>query len=192
MIAILKYNAGNTLSVKNAVERLGYSCIVTDNEEELRRADKVIFPGVGEAGTAMDHLKQNGLDRVIPTLTQPVLGICLGLQLMCKHTEEGNTTGLNIFDAEVKKFPPVELVPHTGWNTVKQFKSINTLNQDCGGDYYFVHSYYASVCQYTMAICEYGIPFSAVLKKDNFVATQFHPEKSSIAGAIFLQSFLAS
>ncbi len=192
MIAILKYNAGNALSVKNAVERLGYHCIVTDNKEQLLNAEKVIFPGVGEAKSAMYHLEQNGLAQLIPSLTQPVLGICLGLQLMCKSTEEGNTSGLKIFDTEVKKFPPFELVPHMGWNTVKLLKPMAISAQSYEGDYYFVHSYYAPICSDTIAFCKYGIPFSAVLQKDNFLATQFHPEKSSTAGEFFLKTFLES
>jgi glutamine amidotransferase len=190
MIAILKYNAGNTRSVQHAIERLGYSCSITDDEAELRNAQKIIFPGVGEAGTVMNYLAEKGLDRIIPTLTQPFLGICLGLQLMCSHTEESDTKGLGIFDVSVKQFPPDQLVPHMGWNTLKVQKAFHYFEQAGNKDYYFVHSYYAPVCLHTIAECEYGITFSAVLQKDNFFATQFHPEKSSRAGESFLKTFL--
>ncbi|RYD88228.1 MAG: imidazole glycerol phosphate synthase subunit HisH, partial [Sphingobacteriales bacterium] len=155
MIAILKYNAGNTQSVENAVNRLGYNCVVTDDAALLRSADKVIFPGVGQASSAMDYLRDKGLDIVIQSLTRPVLGICLGLQLMCRSSEEGATQGLGIFDVAVKKFPPVDKVPHMGWNTLNGIKSplfTEILNDD---DVYFVHSYYAELSQYTVAQCDY-------------------------------------
>jgi imidazole glycerol-phosphate synthase subunit HisH len=191
MIAIIKYNAGNTLSVKNAVEQLGYKCIITDNQKELINADKVILPGVGEAGSAMRYLKQKGLDELIPQLRQPVLGICLGLQLMCKSSEEGNALGLDIFNTEVKKLPPLDLIPHTGWNTMKQVVPGTTFPKSYDGDYYFVHRYYAQLCNDTTAVCEYGISFSAVLEKRNFIGAQFHPEKSSKKGSLFLKKFLS-
>ena len=190
MIAILKYNAGNVTSVKNAVERLGYTCIITDLEEEILKADKVIFPGVGEASTAMNYLIAMGLDVLLKKLKQPVLGICLGQQLMCTHSEEGNTTCLGIFNAEVKKFTPKELVPHMGWNNLTQakgklFKGITDVD-----DVYFLHSYYAEICKQTVATCNYIMPFSAAMQQDNFYATQFHPEKSGSVGEKILKKFL--
>ena len=190
MIAILKYNAGNVTSVENAVQNLGYSTIVTDDVEALRSADKVIFPGVGEASSAMKYLKEKGLDQVIRALTQPVLGICLGMQLMCDSSEEGETEGLGIFDAKVLKFPATALVPQMGWNNFtslkgKLFDGIN-LENDC----YFVHSYYAEICPDTVAVTDYILPFSAALQKNNFYATQFHPEKSAKIGLKILNNFL--
>jgi len=190
MIAIVKYNAGNITSVKNAVERLGYLCVVTDDETILKQAEKVIFPGVGEASTAMKYLKENGLDEVIKNLTQPVLGICLGQQLLCQFSEEGNTDCLGIFDATVKKFEPKLKVPHMGWNNISKLESelYNGISSD--ENFYFVHSYYAEISQETTAICEYIVPFSASMQKDNFFATQFHPEKSSSIGEQLLVNFL--
>ncbi|MDN3678346.1 imidazole glycerol phosphate synthase subunit HisH [Flavobacterium paronense] len=190
MIAIVKYNAGNITSVKNAVERLGYSCIVTDDETILKKAEKVIFPGVGEASSAMRYLKEKGLDKVIKNLTQPVLGICLGQQLLCQFSEEGNTKCLGIFEATVKKFEPKSKVPHMGWNTISNTKSelFNGISTD--EDFYFVHSYYAEISNETTAICDYIVPFSASMQKDNFYATQFHPEKSSQVGEELLLNFL--
>lgn len=190
MIAIVKYNAGNITSVKNAIERLGYSCIVTDDETILKLAEKVIFPGVGEASSAMQYLKEKGLDEVIKNLTQPVLGICLGQQLLCQFSEEGNTECLGIFNATVKKFEPKLKVPHMGWNTVFEMKSalFNGISTD--EDFYFVHSYYAEISNETTGVCDYIIPFSASMQKDNFYATQFHPEKSSKIGEQLLLNFL--
>lgn len=190
MIAILKYNAGNITSVKNAIERLGYSCIVTDDETILKLAEKVIFPGVGEASSAIQYLKEKGLDEIIKNLKQPVLGICLGQQLLCQFSEEGNTECLGVFDAIVKKFEPKLKVPHMGWNNISElnselYKGIS--NQD---DFYFVHSYYAEICNETTAVCDYIVPFSASMQKDNFYATQFHPEKSSQVGEQLLLNFL--
>jgi len=190
MIAIIKYNAGNTCSVQNALNRLGYETIITDVEEELQKADKVIFPGVGEASTAMSYLKERGLDRVILRLKQPVLGICLGLQLMCEESDEGNTNCLGIFNNKVCKFPNREIVPHMGWNNFAEVRGtlFNGISQD--KDVYFVHSYYADISEQTTAVCDYITPFSAALEKDNFYATQFHPEKSADIGEQILKNFL--
>ncbi|RDI10486.1 imidazole glycerol phosphate synthase subunit HisH [Flavobacterium sp. AG291] len=190
MIAILKYNAGNITSVKNAVERLGHQCIITDDPQLLASADKVIFPGVGQAATAMEYLKAKGLDTVIKSLTQPVLGICLGMQLMCNSTSEGNTEGLRIFDIEVKKFPPYNIVPHMGWNTLNMKESKLFKNIPTDAHFYFVHSYYAEMSKYAIAECNYILPYSAVLEKDNFYAVQFHPEKSGMLGEILIKNFL--
>jgi len=190
MIAIIKYNAGNTCSVQNALNRLGYENRITDVEEELLKADKVIFPGVGEASTAMSYLKERGLDRVILGLKQPVLGICLGLQLMCEKTDEGDTNCLGIFKNKVRKFPNKEIVPHMGWNNFTEVRGtlFNGISQD--KDVYFVHSYYAEISEQTTAVCDYISPFSAALEKDNFYATQFHPEKSADIGEQILKNFL--
>lgn len=190
MIAIVKYNAGNTLSVENAVKRLGYNVVVTDDEATLRAADKVIFPGVGHAAPAMAYLKERGLDVVLTSLTQPVLGICLGLQLMCRHSEEGNTRALGIFDADVLKFPPEDKVPHMGWNTVQYLDNPLFKNILPEADFYFVHSYYAGLSDLCTGVCTYITPFSAVLQKNNFYAVQFHPEKSGAAGEQLLKNFL--
>ena len=190
MIAIIKYPAGNITSVENAVNRLGYQCVVTDDVELLKSADKVIFPGVGEASTAMKYLKETGLDKIIPALTQPVLGICLGQQLMCNFSEENNTECLGIFNTTVKKFPPTELVPHMGWNDLKLEQSRLLEGVSAEDNFYFVHSFYAEVCESTTATCDYILPFSAVMEKDNFYATQFHPEKSADAGERILKNFL--
>lgn len=192
-IAIVKYNAGNVQSVKYALERLGVNPIVTDNHELLQNADKVIFPGVGEAATAMRYLKEANLVELLPQLKQPVLGICLGLQLMCRHSEEGNVNGLGIFDILVKRFQPKEVeqkVPHMGWNTIQQLKSPLMQGIDENSFVYFVHSYYAEVCEHTIATCDYILPFSAALHKNNFYAAQFHPEKSSTVGEQILRNFL--
>jgi glutamine amidotransferase len=190
MIAIIKYNAGNITSVQNSLTRLGYESIVTDDSERLKNADRVIFPGVGEASSAMNYLKERGLDETIRNLKQPVLGICLGQQLMCAFSEEGNVNCLGIFKTIVKKFPPSDLVPQMGWNSLTQlsgplFQGINESD-----DVYFVHSYYAEICDNTVATCNYILPFSAALQKDNFYATQFHPEKSGKVGEQILMNFL--
>lgn len=189
-VAIIKYNAGNIASVQNSLTRLGYESVVTDDIDELRNANKVIFPGVGEAGSAMKYLKDRNLDEVIRSLKQPVLGICLGQQLMCAFSEEGNVNCLGIFKTMVKKFPPNDLVPHMGWNSLTKlsgplFQGINESD-----DVYFVHSYYAELCDNTVATCNYILPFSAALQKDNFYATQFHPEKSGTVGEQILMNFL--
>lgn len=190
MIAILKYNAGNIKSVKNALTRLGYKSVITDDPQELTSADKVIFPGVGEAASAMAYLRERGLDKTIISLKQPVLGICLGLQLMCRYSEEGDTKCLGIFDSDVRLFPPVEKIPHMGWNnclTIKGtlFKGISLID-----DLYYVHSYYAEISKSTLATCDYIVPFSAAMQKENFYATQFHPEKSAATGEKILKNFL--
>jgi glutamine amidotransferase len=191
MIVIIDYDAGNVASVKNAIERLGGECIISAEPENISQADKVIFPGVGEAAYAMNYLQQKGLDQLIPHLKQPVLGICLGLQLMCQHTEEGNTNCLGIFDTEVKLFPPLQLVPHMGWNTMAQCQGKLFDGISDTDDVYFVHSYYAALCAHTIAQTDYILPFSAALQKDNFYATQFHPEKSGSVGEKIIQNFLA-
>jgi len=191
MIAIIKYNAGNIRSVQNALTRLGYESIITDNPEEIKSADKVIFPGVGEASSAMQYLKERKLDKLIISLKQPVLGICLGLQLLCTFSEEGNTKCLGIFDTQTKQFPPKEKVPHMGWNNFSKLKSVNLLeNLTLNDDVYYVHGYYAEVCENTAAACNYILPFSSVMQKDNFYAMQFHPEKSASVGEQLLKNFL--
>jgi imidazole glycerol-phosphate synthase subunit HisH len=190
MIAIIKYNAGNITSVQNALNRLGYESMITDNETEIRNADKVIFPGVGEASTAMQYLQERKLDVLIKSLTQPVLGICLGQQLMCSYSEENNTNCLGIFNATVKLFPPKELVPHMGWNNIEVSSSKLFEGITAEDDFYFVHSYYATICKNTIATCNYILPFSAAMQKNNFYATQFHPEKSADVGERVLRNFL--
>ncbi len=190
MIAIIKYNGGNVNSVQNALNRLNADSVVTDDFETIRNADKVIFPGVGEASSTMKLLKEKGLDELIPSLKQPVLGICLGMQLMCGKNEEGNTSGMGIFDIEVKKFPPQGLVPHMGWNTFRNEKSLLFLGMKTQDDVYFVHSYYCELSDYTTSVCNYILPFSASLQKDNFYGVQFHPEKSGAFGEQILRNFL--
>lgn len=190
MIAILKYNAGNSTSVYNVLNRLGHDCIVTSDPDTLYRADKIIFPGVGEAGTAMKFLKEHSLDELLLNATQPVLGICLGLQLMCSHSQEGDTECLGIFETEVKKFPPKELVPQIGWNNFSQLSGILFDNISLEDDMYYVHSYYAELCDSTVAVCDYILSFSASMQKDNYFATQFHPEKSAKPGEQLLLNFL--
>lgn len=190
MIAILKYNAGNIKSVQNALKRLGYESIITDIPSELMKAEKVIFPGVGEASSAMLYLSERGLDKTILSLEQPVLGICLGLQLMCRISEEANTKCLGIFDADVKLFPPVDKIPHMGWNNCMTLKGDLFKGLTVDDDLYFVHSYYAEISPNTSATCDYIVPFSAAMQKDNFFATQFHPEKSAGKGEILLNNFL--
>lgn len=192
-VAIIKYNAGNIYSVSYALKRLGIEAAVTADPERLRKADKVIFPGVGEAQTTMDHLKAQGLDKVIKGLEQPVLGICLGMQLMCRHSEEGDADCLGIFDTDVKRFIPqkhTDKVPHMGWNTIGGLRG-ELFDPSLEGQFaYFVHSYYVPVNEYTAATTEYILPFSASLHKGNFYATQFHPEKSGTVGESILKNFL--
>ena len=190
MIAIIKYNAGNITSVVNALNRLGYESKVTDDETEIRNAEKVIFPGVGEASSAMKYLKERNLDELICSLKQPFLGICLGQQLMCKYSEEGDAECLGIFDVAVKKFPPKDLVPHMGWNNLQKIKGdlLSGISEE--DNVYFVHGYYCEVGKETLAECDYILPFSAVMQKDNFYATQFHLEKSATVGEKILLNFL--
>lgn len=190
MIAIIKYNAGNIRSVQNALNRLGCESVITEDADTIRAADKIIFPGVGEASSAMQYLRKNGLDKVIIAINKPFLGICLGLQLMCRKSEERNTECLGIFDTQVRLFPALDKVPHMGWNNFerlngKLFQRIETTN-----DVYYVHSYFAELCEQTSAVCNYIQPFSAALQKDNFFATQFHPEKSADVGEQILKNFL--
>jgi glutamine amidotransferase len=195
-IVIIKYNAGNIMSVDYALQRLGITATVTDDHNLIRAADKIIFPGVGEASTTMMYLKERNLDKVITELKQPVLGICLGLALMCRYSEEGNTTCMGIFHEEVRKFLPLSgsedkpKVPHMGWNTVYDLKC-KIFEQITENQYvYFVHSYYAAAGPDTIAVCRYIVPFSAALHRNNFYATQFHPEKSGKAGSQLLRNFL--
>lgn len=192
-VAIIKYNSGNIFSVEHALKRLGINASVTSDAEKILNADKVIFPGVGQAETTMNFLKHAGFDTLIRSLKQPVLGICLGMQLMCRHSEEGNADCLNIFDIDVKRFRPLkheDKVPHMGWNTVSNVNS-NLFDSTIENQYvYFVHSYYVPICDHTAATTDYIHPFSAALHKDNFYATQFHPEKSGSIGEIILQNFL--
>ena len=192
-IAIIKYNAGNVASVMYALDRIGQKYQLTDDHEQIKKADKVIFPGVGEASTAMAYLKEKGLDTLIKGLKQPVLATCIGMQLLCKHSEEGNTDCIGVFDVEVKKFISKDLkIPHVGWNSIVQ-KSENPLMKGLKEEefVYFVHSFYAPVNQYTTAVCKYEQPFSAMLQKDNFYAAQFHAEISGKAGEQILKNFLA-
>lgn len=191
MIAIVKYNAGNVQSVQYALQRIGVESVVTDNFDSIRQADKVIFPGVGHAQSAMQYLRENGLDTLLLSLQQPVLGICLGLQLMCKHSQEGDTNCLGIFDTEVKLFSsPALKVPQIGWNNIYGYKSVlfNELPEQ--SFMYTVHSYYAALSDETVATTEYILPFSAALQKNNFYAVQFHPEKSGTAGETILKNFI--
>ncbi|GAB6010293.1 imidazole glycerol phosphate synthase subunit HisH [Dysgonomonas reticulitermitis] len=192
-IVIIKYNAGNIFSVESAFKRLGIDAVVSADLEIIRKADKVVFPGVGEASTTMRHMHRLGLDALIPSLKQPVLGICLGMQLMCAHSEEGDVDCLEIFDAEVKRFVPQkheDKVPHMGWNSITNVKSRMFDNSMEREFVYFVHSYYVPVGEYTAATTDYINPFSAALHKDNFYATQFHPEKSGSVGEKILLNFL--
>lgn len=190
MIAIIDYNAGNTRSVLNACKRLNAEVEITSEKDLIKQADRVIFPGVGEASSAMQFLRQSGLDSLIKLLNQPVLGICLGLQLMCEHSEENNTGGLGIFDVSVRRFSDDVIVPHMGWNSVQKNTDSPILNKVNLEDFYFVHSYYAEMSKYTLASCNYGVDFSAVMQKDNFYAAQFHPEKSSKSGQKLIKNFL--
>lgn len=192
-IVIIKYNAGNIFSVQSAMKRLGIDAVVSDDQDLIRNADKVIFPGVGEASTTMKYLHEHHLDTLIKSLEQPVLGICLGMQLMCSHSEEGHVDCLNIFDTEVKHFVSQkheDKIPHMGWNTITDVKEPlfgSSLNEQY---VYFVHSYYVPLTDFTIATTDYIQPFSAALSKDNFYATQFHPEKSGSVGEQILINFL--
>lgn len=189
-LVIIDYGAGNIKSIQFAFKRLGYDAILSNNPEEIKAADKVIFPGVGEASSAMGMLKASGLDVLIPTLTQPVLGICLGMQLMCKSSEEGNTEGLGIFDVAVKRFDNSVKVPQMGWNTITDLKSDlfkEVKNQEF---MYSVHSFYAENCKESIATTTYSIDFASALQHNNFYGVQFHPEKSSTAGEQILKNFI--
>lgn len=188
---IIDYGAGNVFSVATALERLGVRSALTSDPDVIRRAERVIFPGVGQAGQAMERLVRTGLDEVIPRLTVPVLGICLGMQLMCARSEEGQTEGLGIFPLDVKKFGDGVKVPHMGWNNLTELKG--PLFKGLGEEaprMYFVHSYYVPVSGFSAAVCDYGFAFSAALEKDNFFGCQFHPEKSSAMGQAVLKNFL--
>ncbi len=189
-IAVIKYNAGNIRSVSFALERLGVSFSITDSSEEIQSADKVIFPGVGEANSTMRYLRDRKLDEVIKNLRQPTLGICLGMQLMCRYSEENDTTCLGIFDETVVRFKSETLkVPHMGWNSLENV--CGWLEPSLENNYvYFVHSYFVPLSSHTVAQTDYGVPFTAALQKDNFYAVQFHPEKSAESGVMVLQNFL--
>ena len=195
-IVIIKYNAGNIESVNNALNRLNLKAEITADHNKIRKADKVIFPGVGEASTTMKYLRKYELDKLIISLKQPVLGICLGLQLMCSHSAENDTKCLGIFDEKVLRFVPkpgeefISKVPHMGWNAITNLKS-NLFSEEIENKYvYFVHSYFAGLGKHTIATCNYITPFSAALQTDNFYATQFHPEKSGTIGAQILKNFI--
>jgi len=192
-LVIIKYNAGNIQSVLYALERIGVSAIVTDDAESIVAADKVIFPGVGEASSAMNYLKERRLDRVIKDLKQPVLGICLGMQLLCKHSEENDTECLGIIPVQVRKFPAngVQMkIPQMGWNNIYDLKSDLFKNVAVGSFIYNVHSYYAEDSEFTLAKCEYGLPYAAAIGARNFYGLQFHTEKSAIVGEQILKNFL--
>jgi glutamine amidotransferase len=189
-VVIIDYGAGNIKSIQFAFKRLGVNAILSMDPKDILEADKVIFPGVGEASSAMQKLIESGLDDIIPKLQQPVLGICLGMQLLCNHTEEGNTTGLGIFDTGVKRFSNTVKVPQMGWNTVYDLKSDLFKAIDENNFMYLVHSYYAEDCPQSIATTYYDIPYASALKHNNFYGVQFHPEKSSWAGEQLLKNFL--
>ena len=187
---IINYGAGNIQSIMFAIERLGFKAVLSNNPDEIKAADKVIFPGVGEASSAMKMLLESGLDTLIPTLKQPVLGICLGMQLMCNKSEEGNTKGLGIFDIDVIKFTPKVKVPQMGWNQIYNLKS-DLFKGIAENEYmYLVHSFYAPICTETIATTNYELEYSSALENENFYGTQFHPEKSGDVGEQILGNFL--
>ncbi|MBE6249780.1 MAG: imidazole glycerol phosphate synthase subunit HisH [Prevotella sp.] len=192
-VAIVKYNAGNIYSVVNALKRLGVDPLLTDDPEQLQKADRVLFPGQGEARGAMEYLKAHRLDEVIRSLRQPVFGICVGQQLLCKHSEEGDVDCIGIFDAEVKRFSPIrheDKVPCMGWNVLRFAQNEKLFEGLCDPYVYFVHSYYVPICEETVAVADYILPYSAAMHKDNFYACQFHPEKSGKAGERIIKNFL--
>jgi glutamine amidotransferase len=189
-IVIINYGAGNIKSIQFAFKRLGFEAVLSNNPEEIKAADKVIFPGVGEASSAMQKLKESGLDSLIPKLKQPVLGICLGMQLMCKSTEEGNTKGLGIFDVDVKRFSNTVKVPQMGWNTINNLQSDLFKEIKDNEFMYLVHSFYAEQCQEAIATTTYNVEYASALQKNNFYGVQFHPEKSSLAGEQILKNFI--
>jgi glutamine amidotransferase len=190
-VVIIKYNAGNIRSVLFALERIGVNAIVSDDYDEIRSADRVIFPGVGEASSAMKYLKEKGLDTLICSLTQPVLGICLGMQLMCAHSEENDTNCLGIFDQEVKLFPTNGFkIPQIGWNNITNLKTILFNGVTENSYMYFVHSYYVEKCENAIALTDYISEYSSAVHKNNFYAVQFHPEKSGEAGQKILENFI--
>lgn len=189
-IAIIDYGAGNIKSIQFALERMGYKGILTSNKFEITQADKVIFPGVGEASSAMNKLIESGLHNLIPTLTQPVLGICLGMQLMCNASEEGNTKGLGIFNSTVKRFNNDVKVPQIGWNTITDLKGPLFKNIPEASYMYLVHSFFAPICKDTIATSDYGITYTTAVQKDNFYGVQFHPEKSGDVGEMILKNFI--
>ncbi len=192
-VAVVKYNAGNVYSVVNALRRLGVEPLLTDNVEDIKSADKVVFPGQGEAASAMDYLRRYGLDVVIKGLRQPVLGICIGQQLLCRHSEEGDTDCLGVFDVDVRRFQPScheDKVPAMGWNSLYGLESPLFKGVSDGEYVYFIHSYYVPVCDFTVANSDYIQPYSAAMHKDNFYATQFHPEKSGRVGEVIMRNFL--
>lgn len=190
-VAVIKYNAGNIHSVRLALRRLGVAPLVTDDIQVLKSADKVIFPGVGEASSAMEYILDKGIAGLLPQLTQPVLGICLGLQLMCRKSEENASRCLGIFNTVVRRFPAKDKVPHMGWNRIRNLKGELFKNVSAGAFVYFVHSYYAELDPLTVATTDYILPFSAAMQRDNFYAVQFHPEKSGAVGEQILRNFLA-
>lgn len=190
-VAIIDYGAGNVFSVATAFERLGARIAVTSDEKKIRSAARVVFPGVGQASAAMRRLEDTGLDTVIPALAQPVLGICLGMQLMCRASEEGHAPGMGIFPLEVRRFPDGLKVPHMGWNTIEALCSGLFRGLSDGAWMYFVHSYYVPDSAATAARTQYGLPFASAVARDNFFGCQFHPEKSSAAGRRVLENFLS-
>ncbi|MFA8450735.1 MAG: imidazole glycerol phosphate synthase subunit HisH [Bacteroidales bacterium] len=189
-ICIIDYGAGNLFSVQNALNKIGTNIVVSNDHKEIIKSDKIIFPGVGHAKTAMENLKKYKLDKLIPQLKQPVLGICLGMQLLCKNSEEGNTPGLNIFPDPVVQFNNKLKIPHMGWNNIEISEELIWANIPNNTFMYFVHSYYVPLSQYSIASCDYGKPFSAAIRKNNFIGIQFHPEKSGEIGLQVLKNFI--
>ena len=189
-LVIIDYGAGNIKSIQFALKRLGVEALLSNKPTEILTADKIIFPGVGEASSAMNMLKKKGLDLLLPQLKQPVLGICLGVQLLCNHTEEGNTKGLGVFDVSIKRFSNQVKVPQMGWNTITNLKS-KLFNGISENEYmYLVHSYYAENCKDAIALTQYSLVYASALQKNNFYGVQFHPEKSSLAGEKILKNFI--